>query len=57
MFSKKWKDALELWHIKKNNKDKEILYINGKYYYKGILLQINKKGKYYYEDVLYRIKC
>ena len=57
MFSKKWKDALTLWSIKRDNKDKEIFNIRGKYYYEGILLQINKKGKYFYEKVLYEIKC
>ena len=56
MIPKNWELALKMWRLLKNNdKDRELIYINDKLYYKGVLLQEDKFGRYYYKPVIYDV--
>lgn len=56
---KTWRGALKLWRIKKQHPNKEVIIKNGKFYYRGVLLQLRIDGDFstaFYIDTLYEIK-
>ena len=56
MIPKNWRGALELYYIrKKTDKSEEVIFVKGKYYRKGKLLQVKKNGHFYYKDWLYEV--
>ena len=53
--SSKWETAFGLLAFKRDNPGVKVIKIEGKYYYKGKLLQEKKGGGLYYKEFLYNV--